>query len=125
MTHATCRLTTKNRDHLRNATLGNRVWAVSTYLYMSDLHLSFFFCVLPIYVARSSPGGVAIRYVLPVLSTSRLYTKARNKRHNSDSVGSSVDLLPWRVLKLTHQRAALDRRRDLLTTPSTCRGENF
>jgi len=27
MTHATCSLTTKNRDQLRNPTLGDRVWA--------------------------------------------------------------------------------------------------
>ena len=27
MTHVTCRLTAKNRDQLRNSTLGNRVWA--------------------------------------------------------------------------------------------------
>jgi len=27
MTHITCRVTTKNRDQLRNPTLGNRVWA--------------------------------------------------------------------------------------------------
>ena len=27
MTHVTCRLTAKNRDKLRNPTLGNRVWA--------------------------------------------------------------------------------------------------
>jgi len=27
MTHPTCRLTAKNRDQLRNPTLGNRVWA--------------------------------------------------------------------------------------------------
>ena len=27
MTHVTCRLTAKNRDHLRNPTFGNRVWA--------------------------------------------------------------------------------------------------
>jgi len=26
MTHDTCRLTAKNRDQLRNPTLGNRVW---------------------------------------------------------------------------------------------------
>ena len=26
MTHITCRLTAKNRDQLRNITLGNRVW---------------------------------------------------------------------------------------------------
>ena len=27
LTHVTCRLTAKNRDQLRNPTLGNRVWA--------------------------------------------------------------------------------------------------
>jgi len=32
MTHVTCRLTDKNRDHLRNPTLGNRVWASFTFL---------------------------------------------------------------------------------------------
>ena len=30
MTHVTCRLTAKNRDRLRNPTLGNRVWATFT-----------------------------------------------------------------------------------------------
>ena len=30
--HATCRLTAKNRDQLRNPTLGNRVWATFTFL---------------------------------------------------------------------------------------------
>ena len=30
MTHITCRLTAKNRDQLRNHTLGNRVWAAFT-----------------------------------------------------------------------------------------------
>jgi len=32
MTHVTCRLTAKNRDQLRNSTLGNRVWATFTFL---------------------------------------------------------------------------------------------
>jgi len=32
MTHVTCRLTAKNRDQLRNPTLGNRVWATFYYL---------------------------------------------------------------------------------------------
>ena len=31
MTHVTCRLTAKNRDQLRNPTLGNRVWATLFY----------------------------------------------------------------------------------------------
>ena len=32
MTHVTCRLTAKNRDHLRNPTLSNRVLATFTFL---------------------------------------------------------------------------------------------
>jgi len=31
MTHATCRLTAKNRDQLRNPRLVNRVWATFTF----------------------------------------------------------------------------------------------
>ena len=31
MTRTTCRLTAKNRDQLRNPTLGNRVWATFTF----------------------------------------------------------------------------------------------
>ena len=32
MTHVTCRLTAKNRDQLRNPTLGSRVWAIFTFI---------------------------------------------------------------------------------------------
>jgi len=32
MIHVTYRLTAKNRDQLRNPTLGNRVWATFTFL---------------------------------------------------------------------------------------------
>jgi len=32
MTYVTCRLTAKNRDQLRNPTLGNQVWATCTFL---------------------------------------------------------------------------------------------
>jgi len=35
MTHVTCRLTAKNRDQLRNPTLGNRVWASFTFLVLN------------------------------------------------------------------------------------------
>ena len=48
--------------------------------------------------------GVAIRYVLPVLwMTSCLYIMTRNRRRNSDSLGSSMNLTPRHILKLTHQ----------------------
>jgi len=42
MTHVTCRLTAKNWDHLRNPTLGSRVWAtftVSKLVQTHDIHL--------------------------------------------------------------------------------------
>ena len=35
MIHVTCRLTAKNRDQLRNPTLGNWIWATFTFLYLS------------------------------------------------------------------------------------------
>ena len=58
-------------------------------------------------VSPFSSGGVAIRYVFPVLwTTSCLYIVTMNRRRNSDSIGSSVDLSPWRVLKLTRRGAA-------------------
>ena len=37
MTHITCRLTAKNRDQLRNPTLGNRVWATFTFNSSGDV----------------------------------------------------------------------------------------
>ena len=37
MTHSTCRLTAKNRDQLRNPTLGNRVWATFTFYQCTTL----------------------------------------------------------------------------------------
>jgi len=40
MTHVTCRLTGKNRDQLRNPTLGNRVWATLPFLGRSGLVVS-------------------------------------------------------------------------------------
>ena len=56
-------------------------------------------------------------YVFPVLwMTSCLYILARNGRRNSDSVWSSTDLSPWRILRLTHQRAAPERGRSLIST---------
>jgi len=38
MTHVTCRPNAKNRDQLRNPTLGNQVWATFTFYIM---HLMF------------------------------------------------------------------------------------
>jgi len=97
-----CYLSVCPRSYLRNKT--------------SDLYQCFFHDTY-VPVARSSSGGVAIRCVLPVLwMTSHFYTVARNRRRNIDSVGSSTDLTPWRILKLTYQGAAPDRGRSLIST---------
>ena len=64
-------------------------------------------------MARSSSGGVAIRYVLPVYvwwqeeGTQKAYTQR-------DSRGGSTDLTPRYILKLIHQEAAPDRGRSLI-----------
>jgi len=44
MTHVTCRLTAKNRDQLRNPTLGNRVWA--TFLFIQRVKCWHLCCSL-------------------------------------------------------------------------------
>ena len=47
MTHVTCRLTAKNRDQLRNPTLGNRVWATYTFfaVYGQFITLTMQYCL--------------------------------------------------------------------------------
>ena len=42
MTHVTCRLTAKNRDQLRNPTLGSRVWATFTFTLLTYLLTELF-----------------------------------------------------------------------------------
>ena len=70
------------------------------------------FCLLHTAVARSRSGGVAIRYVLPVLRmTSYLYITARNKRRNSDSIGHEFVTVSYTLTD--PPGAALDRVRSL------------
>ena len=84
--------------------------------YMSNLQQIF---VHATSVAWSSYCGIAIRYLLPDLGmTSCLCIMARNRRRNSDSVGRSMDLSLWHVLKLTTEGAAPDRGRSLISTMS-------
>ena len=53
MTHVTSRLTAKNRDQLRNPTLGNRAWATFTFLVFSPGPQS----EAHSWLATSCPGG--------------------------------------------------------------------
>ena len=65
MRHVTCRLTAKNRDHLRNPTLGSRICASFTLVVMVSCGLD----------ARESGGGlstgviaaIVVAVVLPVI----------------------------------------------------------
>ena len=41
MTHVTCRLTAKDRDQVRNPTLGTRVWATFTFLVYNTVHRGY------------------------------------------------------------------------------------
>jgi len=87
-------------------------WSIYMYMCLSVGHISGpcktaeliempkYLCVLPMIVAQSSSGGVAIRYVLPVLSvTSCLYLLARNKRHVNgvNSVTRQVAAWTWNL----------------------------
>jgi len=56
MTHVTCRLTAKNRDQLRNPTLGNRVWATFTFLQVVPV-----WAVRPPDVAEAGGRGIWFR----------------------------------------------------------------
>jgi len=47
MTYITCRLTAKNRDQLRNRTLGNRVWANFTTFTLNVHYFTFFTLLHP------------------------------------------------------------------------------
>ena len=48
MTHVTCRLTAKNRDQLRDPTLGNRVWATFTFTFVALLYRLLSACLQPL-----------------------------------------------------------------------------
>jgi len=52
MTHVTCRLTAKNRDQLRNPTLGNRVWASFIFFYYNMTALLWLYAGL---IGSSNP----------------------------------------------------------------------
>ena len=69
MIYVTCRLTAKNRDQLRNPTLGNRVWAAFLKLFLALL-VSLLNAV-PIALSPCHPSKPAVtkclRQLIPVL----------------------------------------------------------
>jgi len=67
MTHVTCRLTAKNRDQLRNPTLGNRVWA--SFAFFIDKHVGD--CGVIVAGAVSSDAGLKSATFQPTKSSGR------------------------------------------------------
>ena len=91
MTHVTCRLTAKNRDQLRNPTLGNRVWA------------SFFTvpCLCSCYTPLHPPCSV-LQLARPLLEQPR----AHSEFSESCSCCVIADCLRPLHAPLNHKRAS-------------------
>ena len=68
MTHVTCRLTAKNRDQLRNPTLGNRAWATFTFFILCELFIdaASVWCTVYVTVGCPSVRPFVHRSVCPV-----------------------------------------------------------
>jgi len=117
MTQVTCRLTAKNRDQLRNPTLGNRAWATFLYKYC---HLLTYLLAKLRYFTRCRLGTVSdVRTCSFVSRTcedrirqsaSRLVTSHRR----SQSFVVNVSCVQW--LGVTH---AQDPRRPPLSAPES------
>jgi len=75
MTHLTCRLTAKNRDQLRNPTLGNRVWA--TFTFLGSMYIIIIIDIIHIGRLHWKVGKIAI-------------TARRYRRYHGPDVGPSV-----------------------------------
>jgi len=117
MTHVTCRLTAKDRDQLRNPTLGNRVWASFTF-FIGNVYCLFACSVSidrrsgEVTVARPLTGlsGATLEYVLlatdganasttALLTINVLDSQAQGPRFSSNQYTATVpelqtDLLP-------------------------------
>ena len=85
MTHITCRMTVKNRDQLRDPTIGNRLWATFTFF-----HYSHYYCWTGAEAAesaggRSSTGGRRRR-----MSGSRSRQPSEDDRDNDPAAATSA-----------------------------------
>jgi len=85
MTHITCRLTAKNRDQLRNPTLGNRVWATFTF-FIDRVSVTISFCNKnSSYVAGCRIGWAAVALCFrPVRLSVRVYIVPAESFSESD-----------------------------------------
>jgi len=96
MTHVNCRLTGKNRDQLRNPTLGNRVWATFTILaailegtWLLPAYGSLV-TVAVVYETRLLPATVGIRVSSDNYSSLRDAIYSYSSRGDVDTNGIGV-----------------------------------
>ena len=103
MTHVTCRLTAKNRDQLRNPTLGNRVWATCTFNYFTYLNCRLLGITAGMLTGSFSLlGEYFISLEVCFIRTSiDLYNNNHDASHNSgisftksNNVNVGLDILP-------------------------------
>jgi len=103
MTHITCRLTAKNRDQLRNPTLGNRVRATFSFLLLPLLPvLGLLDAQLCWWVARRSAVAIC-RWSLALFSCPLSSSRTLSSSAWS-SCSSSVHIATFRRIT-THKRA--------------------
>ena len=85
MTHVTCRLTAKNRDQLRNPTLGNRVWA--TFYLVSYVTVTLCTCIrersLTVAICCTHAGTVGDRVRGGAVSESDGRVQLRRRWHTA------------------------------------------
>jgi len=122
MTHIICRLTAKNRDQLRNPTLGNRVWTTFTFLLWEFTKLSStpsqsYTCDF----TRVSTSGFTSRvgtWMQPcTLEAVKRKKKLPIKTRQGEQTGSSASSMP----ASTHHTQATSRHRNLHTDWQTSR----
>jgi len=119
MTHVTCRLTAKNRDQLRNPTLGNRVWVTFFTLILAR---SANFIVLHFVIVSRGAGSCfachRASYTTLVNCRNKFYHKSRTNRSDGAESYSRSTCSKLRVSIVVSATHKFDcRRRVLLTTP--------
>jgi len=79
MTHVTCRLTAKNRDQLRNPTLGHRVWATYTFLILPGVRTSLFNSLIyHAYLTREKTSATRTEWPNSAISLARQKNSRRS-----------------------------------------------
>ena len=96
MTHVTCRLTAKNRNQLRNPTLGNRVWAAIT-AHLCFLKLFFIPLSVQAWAYNSSRPAAAglLLWARRAGDIDRLLQR-RRRATNAGSATLSAYVVSWR-----------------------------